>query len=421
MPRHLFILFALLFCPGSKGPVARDTAGPDPVARSARPFPQHIVYQKGCILPSHISRQRMDDSVRSFYNAWKRTYIKKACNTGEYYVWFESTVSHNKQCVSEGQGYGMMIVALMAGYDTAARSIYNGLYHYYKAHPSKSDPYLMAWAQKKDCRSTDGSSATDGDMDIAYSMLLADAQWGSHDDIDYRQEATRMISSIMRQEINHKTFSILLSNSVEHDSKDYFDMRSSDFMPAHFHVFRSVSDDPRWDKVVDSNYRLFQYMQKTYSPEAGLVPDFINKIGTQTRPAHPHYLEARYDGAYNFNACRMPWRIATDYLLYGDPRAAGMVGKINRWIRATTSGDPDNISAGYSLGGNDLKNRYYEALCFIAPFAVAAMTNKENQIWLNRLWDYMVHFRASEFDYYDNSIRMICMLILSGNYWAPES
>ncbi|MBN8853624.1 MAG: hypothetical protein BGO55_12130 [Sphingobacteriales bacterium 50-39] len=411
MPRYLPIILALAFCHPSK----------DTVAQPARPFPQHVIYQKGCIQPSHISRQRMDDSVRAFYNVWKRSYIKKGCNAGEYYVWFEGPVSHNKQCVSEGQGYGMMIVALMAGYDTTARTVYNGLYHYYKAHPSKSDPRLMAWAQKKGCRDIDGSSATDGDMDIAYSLLLADAQWGSHNGIDYRSEATHMISSIMAQEINQKTFSALLSNSVEHDSKDYFDMRSSDFMPDHFRVFRTISDDVRWDKAIDNNYKLFQYMQETYSPEAGLVPDFINKVGTQARPARPRYLESRYDGVYNYNACRMPWRVATDYILHGDPRAKGMVEKVNRWIRTTTKGDPDNISAGYSLGGEDLKNRYYEALCFIAPFSVAAMTGKENQVWLNRLWDYMVHFRASEFDYYDNSIRLICMLILSGNYWAPES
>jgi len=48
------------------------------------------------------------------------------------------------------------------------------------------------------------------------------------------------------------------------------------------------------------------------------------------------------------------------------------------------------------------------------------MIDKGNQIWLNKVWDYMVHFRAADFDYYDNSIRVICMLILSGNYWAPE-
>ncbi|HEY4207038.1 MAG TPA: glycosyl hydrolase family 8, partial [Puia sp.] len=358
-------------------------------------------------------------SVRAFYNAWKKHYIKKGCHEGEYYVWFESTVSHGKQCVSEGQGYGMIIVALMAGYDTSARTVYNGLYRYYKAHPSKADPHLMAWAQKKSCRDVDGSSASDGDMDIAYSMLLADAQWGSHDDIDYRSEAIRAISSIMQQEINQKTFSVLLSNSVEHDSKDYFDMRSSDFMPAHFRTFRTAAGDARWDKVIDNNYKLFSYMQKTYSPDAGLVPDFIKNTVAEPTPAKPHYLEAHYDGAYNFNACRIPWRIATDYLLNGDPRAAEMAKKINRWIRATTNGNPDNISAGYSLAGEDLKNRYYEALCFIAPFAVSAMTDSENQEWLNRVWDYLVHFRTKDFDYYDNSIRLICMLILSGNYWAP--
>jgi len=426
MPRYLPILFSFLcFHPSVKNSDTqeadcRSIVANESLVQPARPFPQHVTYLNGCILPNHISRQRMDDSVRSFYKVWKHTYIKTGCKEGEYYVWFEGPVSHNKQCVSEGQGYGMMIVALMAGYDSAAQAIYNGLYHYYKAHPSRSDPYLMAWAQRKDCRDVDGSSATDGDMDIAYSLLLADRQWGSHGDIDYRSEAMHVISSILLREINQKTFSVLLSNSVEYDSKDYFDMRSSDFMPAHFRAFRSASENTGWDKVIDSNYRLFQQLQDKFSPEAGLVPDFINKINGETRPARPHYLESRYDGAYNYNACRMPWRVATDYLLHGDPRAAEMLEKINRWIRMTTKGDPDNISAGYSLAGEDLKNRYYEALCFIAPFSVSAMINRENQAWLNKLWDYMVHFRASEFDYYDNSIRVICMLIISGNYWAPE-
>jgi hypothetical protein len=228
-----------------------------------------------------------------------------------------------------------------------------------------------------------------------------------------------MVRSILQREINQKTFSVLLSNSSEHDSKDYFDMRSSDFMPAHFRTFRAISGDAGWEKAIDNNYKLFEYLQDTYSPEAGLLPDFINKVGGQAQPARPHYLESRYDGSYNYNACRTPWRIATDFIVNGDPRAADIVGKINRWIRSTTKGNPDNISAGYSLGGEDLKNRYYEALCFIAPFSVAAMVSKDNQSWLNKLWDYTVNFRLGGFDYYDNSIKMINMIILSGNYWTP--
>jgi hypothetical protein len=196
-------------------------------------------------------------------------------------------------------------------------------------------------------------------------------------------------------------------------------MRTSDFMPAHFRAFLDISGDADWNKVIDNNYKLFEYLQDTYSPEAGLFPDFVNKVGSQPRPASPRYLESRYDGAYNYNACRIPWRIATDFIVNGDPRAAGIVKKINRWIRSTTKGNPDNISAGYSLGGEDLKDRYYEALCFIGPFSVAAMIGKDNQPWLNKLWDYMVNFRLKAFDYYDNSIKMINMIILSGNYWTP--
>ena len=200
-------------------------------------------------------------------------------------------------------------------------------------------------------------------------------------------------------------------------------------MPDHIRAFRQATGDSTWDSVLDNNYRVFHYLQNTYSPDAGLVPDFIRHIKVQdgsgdtthisATPAQPNYLESKYDGVYNFNACRVPWRIAADYLVSGDPRAADFLAKINPWIKMTTSGNPDNISAGYALSGDDLPRRNYEALCFICPFAVAAMAGPDNQKWLNSLWDYINHFKRKDFDYYDNSIKMIDLIILSGNYWAP--
>jgi endo-1,4-beta-D-glucanase Y len=387
-------------------------------AQSNRPFPQHAQYFRETILPNHISRNAMDEAVRSFYDEWKERYIHDDCGIGEYYIWFENT-SGGKQCVSEGQGYGMIIVALMAGYDTAAKTIYDGLFRYCKSHPAKKNPQLMSWAQGKDCKNIDGSSATDGDLDIAYSLLLANKQWGSKGKIDYLHEARMMITSIMKHEINQQTYSVLLSNEVENDSKDYFDMRSSDFMPAHFKAFQKATGDSSWSKVIDNNYVLFQSLQKKYSPEAGLLPDFIQHVQSDAQPAHPGYLESRNDGLYNYNACRIPWRVATDYLFDGDKRSKIILDKINRWIRETTQDNPDNISAGYTLAGEDLKKRNYEALSFITPFAVASMIDKKNQSWLNALWDYIVQFKLESFDYYDNSIKMVNMLLLSGNYWKP--
>jgi endoglucanase len=400
------------------------TSGP---AFPARPFPQHSSYQTGTILPDHVDQEVLDDSVRVFYRAWKKHYVLPACTDGEKYIWFEGTKGENI-CVSEGQGYGMMIVALMAGFDSSAQETYDCLYRFYKSHPSTTSSDLMAWMQTKNCLSLDGGTATDGDMDIAYSLLLADAQWGRHSNIPYHQQALQMIAAIRREEINPVTYIVMEANGESPRSKDYFDMRSSDFMPDHIRAFREATGDPFWDTVLDNNYREFRYLQETYSPDAGLVPDFIKDIKVTPEvsgiPAQPNYLESKYDGVYNFNACRVPWRIAADYLVSGDQRAADFLARINPWIRSTTKEKPDNISAGYNLSGEDLPHRYYEALCFICPFAVAAMANENNQQWLNNLWDYVVHFRLKDFDYYDNSIKMIDLIILSGNYWStahPDS
>ncbi|HJP63296.1 MAG TPA: glycosyl hydrolase family 8 [Mucilaginibacter sp.] len=386
--------------------------------QALKPFPQHPLYYKGTIKPNHITQQQLDGLTLDFYRQWKTRYIKSGCGSNEYYVWFER--KGEKQCVSEGQGYGMIITALMAGADPSAKTTYDGLFNYYKAHRN-NHKYLMAWAQVKNCKDIDKSSATDGDMDIAYSLLLADKQWGSKGAVNYLKEARSTIGAIMKYEINPKTWSVILSDAVEYDSKDYFDMRASDFMPAHFKAFQQATGDRRWQKVTDRTYTLFAFMQHSYSEEAGLIPDFITNINGKAKPAKANFLESKYDGYYNYNACRVPWRIATDYLLTGDARAKAINDKINLWIRETTKGNPDNISAGYTLDGNDIKGRYFEALSFIGPFAVSAMVDKRNQQWLNAVWDYLVHFRLKDYDYYDNSIKLLDMIILSGNYWEPES
>jgi endo-1,4-beta-D-glucanase Y len=386
---------------------------------SLKPFPQHVKYFPGSIKPNYILQTQLDNSVQSFYTQWEKRFIKNVSGKPESYVWFENV--DKKQCVSEGQGYGMVIVALMAGHDPSAKLTYDNLFRYYKSHPSKRNGHLMAWAQYSNGKSSDATSATDGDMDIAYSLLLADKQWGSKGPINYIKEGKAIINAIMQYEINHKTWSVLLSDGVEAESKDYFDTRSSDFMPSHFKAFELATHDERWNEVINTNYKLFNDLQKNYSPDAGLIPDFIVNINKKAKPAPPSFLESPYDGYYNYNACRVPWRIATDYLLTGDKRSKAIADKINQWIKETTNNNPYNLSAGYTLSGNDIKGRNFEALSFIAPFAVSAMVDNKNQAWLNKIWDYMTAFKMKDFDYYDNTIKLLDMIIISGNYWEPKN
>ena len=261
-----------------------------PAQPVAKPFPQHVKYFAGAIKPNNFSQSQLDDAVGIFYTQWKKHYIKNVPGKTESYVWFDE--KGKKQCVSEGQGYGMVITALMAGFDPSAKITYDNLFRYYKSHPDKRSKYLMAWAQYKNGKSSDGTSATDGDMDIAYSLLLADKQWGSKGSINYLKAAKEMIDDIMLLDINHQTWSIKLCDGIESESKDYFDTRSSDFMPDHLKAFASVTGDQRWLKVLDEGYKLFSGLQHKYSPNAGLIPDFIVQINKKPKPAPPHYLES---------------------------------------------------------------------------------------------------------------------------------
>ncbi len=384
------------------------------------PFPQHQSYYQGVILPNQVSLAQLDSSTEQFYNQWKAKYIRWDAEQGMSYVWVNDAVPGIRS-LSEGQGYGMMVVVKMAGYDRRAQELFDGLFLYCQQHGCKRNPLLMAWAQDEKFSNTDETSSADGDMDIAYALLLADAQWGSSGSIHYRQEAVARIGAMEKDELNPITSSMLMSNAIEIDSRDYFDMRSSDFMPGHCMSFFTFTGDSVWKRVVDSTYRLFDRMQQQYSADAGLLPDFICHLNHRPSPAHPGYLESRYDGCYNYNACRVPWRLASGYLHSGDERAKKILGKINHWIRATTGGNPDNISAGYTLAGDDLKFRHFEALSFIVSFGVSAMVDPENQQWLNALWNYIHQFPLNDFDYYDNSLRMLAMIALSGNDWEPSA
>ncbi len=79
----------------------------------------------------------------------------------------------------------------------------------------------MAWAQSEHCQDIMGrDSATDGDLDIAYALLLADVQWGSAAAVNYRQEAERTLEAIVQHTVDPATHLTLLGDWVAPDG-DY--------------------------------------------------------------------------------------------------------------------------------------------------------------------------------------------------------
>src|SRR5262249_32577986 len=151
--------------------------------------------------------------------------------------------------VSEGQGYGMIIVAIMAGHDPDAQTIFDGLWRFVRDHPSHIDARLMSfeWPEQPDAV----DSAFDGDADIAYALLLADAQWGSGGAIDYQAEAQTLITAILESTIGPTSRLPLLGDWTEPNGAQYNEWtpRSSDFVVGHFRAYGRFTGDPVWDIV----------------------------------------------------------------------------------------------------------------------------------------------------------------------------
>ncbi|WP_339218180.1 glycosyl hydrolase family 8 [Paenibacillus sp. FSL H8-0332] len=374
-----------------------------------KPFPQHTTYTSGTIKPNHVSQTALDNAVKSKWDAWKGTYLKPA-GSGKYYVKYNS----NGETVSEAQGYGMLFTVLLAGYDGNAQTYYNGLYNYYTAHPSSINPYLMSWKQNSSFQNVEGqNSATDGDMDIAYSLLLAHKQWGSSGTVNYLQAATNIINAIMNNDINQSQWTIRLGDWANSGSYNTA-TRPSDFMVNHFKAFQAATGDARWQNVTNKTYTLINSLYTGYSSTTGLLPDFVVYSNNTYKPAAANFLESQRDGDYNYNSCRVPWRITTDYLLTGDNRALSQLTQQSSWIKTKTGGTPGNIKDGYKLDGTTFGS--YNSGAFYGPFGVGAMTSSANQSWLNSLWSHTADSAAE--NYYEDSLKLFSMIVMSGNWWA---
>jgi hypothetical protein len=75
------------------------------------------------------------------------------------------------------------------------------------------------------------------------------------------------------------------------------------------------------------------------------------------------------------------------------------------------------IIDGYSLDGVPHVKDAGPNGCFTGSFGVAAMVDSSNQAWLDAIWKDLAASPADT--YYGDTIRLITMIVMSGNWWAP--
>jgi hypothetical protein len=436
--------------PQTAPPPSAPPPPPAPSAAASYPFGSRLDNPTGAypfgIMPTSMSQQDMDTTIKLFYNAWRDRNLRNMAGTtlpsDAYVVRFGDSTTY--ATVVEGLGMGMLIMVLMAGYDPNTKIYFDGLFKTARTRSAYTlgTPYLAEWRLNFDGSSGgQGYNAMDGDMDIALALFMAHRQWGSAGTVNYLQEAKNTVAALKSKNFKPDGTTYGLFNDVS---------RTSDYMIGHFRTFEAYTGDAFWTTARERSLELIVRCQTVFSPAATLMPDYlVNTGGELAGQAYPLAGEmhvgalyvagtggsvpspgSRADGLdtemfYYKNAARNPWRWGTDYVWSGDSNWGNVLNKLTNFFKSYTGGDPKRIPTGFrmdgTIGGNAALSSPYPASTpsyMVGPLLCGAMVDQSHQQFLNSAWDHNAESHSTL--YYDAELQLLPMIVASGNWWTPE-
>ncbi len=382
------------------------------MSKEQYPFPHNTGYPYG-ILPS-VSQDEMNQAVQRMYDDWAEVYLtKEGCFKNELRVSGGHGDNYKMGTCSEGTGYGMLLAVYMASPDNNCHEQYDAMYRFVKRNMVPGYG-LMKWVTNKLGISTNDWPAPDGDLDIALSLLMAHKQWGSDGEINYLEEGIKYVNNIMKHAVNYPNYSVargMLTDPVKHYNS--YTMTSYQ-MPGHARLFREISEDADWDKVLEEFNRIYDYFNKL-NPESALTP-YVFMINDYKPVEGKGY-------TYSYDSCRVPWRLATDYVWYGKDEAGIMYDMLNTnatWFAKymkSIGWNFDNVAASFNLDGSPAAN-YSSPRTIATMISLSAMVDESHRELLDKAYNYMSNLDMMHDhpgDYFQDTLLMMSMLLITGN------
>lgn len=414
------------------------------------PFPQNAIYPYG-IKPTNYTNAEMDQQCLDWFNKWKAKYVTQNNCTGSEWrlqrvetgngitngCYGFATAPAENDTVSEGIGYGMVIMVFMSSATNNTKQYFDGMYTYYKDHLDGAG--LMNW-QIPYCSS--GGSATDADEDVAFALLAADKQWGSAGTINYKNEANTIIGRILSNEIT-------AANDIR-PGDGWDGANISYFAPYEYRMFGDYTGTTRWYSVASHTYQTIvnyyytnsQTMNSALGINTGLQPNWCNYDGTTWSPG----AWSMDPNSWWWDAIRHVWRQSYDYLLYGttdSQYAYSNNARVSAFFQTKYNGDASKILSHYKLDGTETAYNRGDRTPDLGTedvknlpgpegaVAIAAMVGGD-QNWLNECYYDLVTMNAGTgsgqltdtgvdwgTDYFCDILKMQYLLILTGNMPNP--
>lgn len=259
---------------------------------------------------------------------------------------------------SEGQGY-----ALLQAVYQGDRGTFDAVWNW--THDELQQPSgLFAWLYGVREDGSDGvvdrGAAVDADQDIALALLFASKRW---EDDSYARSAERIIDAIWRDLTTDVRGERYVVAGQWAASSEAAVVNPSYLAPYTYRIFADADPEHSWEDVVDSSYRVFQAIAT--SPELGSdigAPANWVAIDRTTGAVGPASEMGDYGTRFSFDASRIPWRLAVDWMWFRDERAQQLLTGFDlprREIERT-----GRLAAEYRLDGSVFAD--YESISMYA-------------------------------------------------------
>jgi hypothetical protein len=429
-----------------------------------RPFPQEAYFNYAVprIMPAGFSQAQMNLDVIAQFNRILPGFVvdpatSSAENRGDFRMvlrdeyFYNSFITH-----SYTMGYGMLMLVYLAGAeemiisgdtrikdrlkgnlpaglqeafnDVTFKDYFDAMFRALKQFPgitggSPHGNYLMTWQLGV---GSDGfwhtpavnSSQTDGDMDMAYALVLADKQWGGGEGgTDYLYWAKGMLNQLYKTCVDPGNHHLLMGNWVSGNNRRI--TRTSDAMFQHMRVFDKVDTVNDWQLVINAAYEAVSHLAH---PNTGLLPDYgwlgidgtWHPLGRSPSDGLNHFNDSLVnDGRYSSYACRVPMRMGLN-VFHGGTEIFDELKMLNDSMNSRTAGRFTHIRGG-SLDGTALLAT--GGTEFSAPFLVTAAAYGSAE-WMTNGWNWARARGGVRFGDGDG-ILVLSMIAASGNWWCP--
>lgn len=324
------------------------------------------------------------------YTRWRKSQVV-ACGDG-LRVKNETT----SQTLVEAMGFGTLLSAYAKDKDT-----FDGLLRFYKSKRTPESKNMMGW--KVTCEGViDPGSATDGDLDVAFALIVANKQWNEPAYLDDAKEILQIVRDNLILECTANGRNLLIVGPG-YSGQAWGGCNEMDLMyhtPAFFRVFAEITGDNAWSTLAEDTYTL---LNNSAHPTTGLVPDWQTASGTPGPAGRAGY--------FGYDACRAPWKLSLDYLWNGNQEAKAWSTKISGWANGV---GPRNIVDGYELDGRPIGQHGLNS-AFLGGFAVASMSN--NQAMVNSFSAELS--KLNDTYWFNQNTRCLYLFTLTGNFWNP--